>query len=784
MSSNMQDTNDFKSKVVTADQTKSKPEQQVYRLAQQCNELFSLVQAQAQTVGGSNESELLIHSKALEGQERRFRTWATRLRVFAEPIVSLDSRLKAHPELRSLVIILLMCIKEYLQAPRSNYQTNLSDMTTDEGSIARTSRNGDIVRPQVQIQSELHNTGLKESKDTTLLPHRYKKKLKIPRQDAVSVESTTQKDYFQTDQEVNRVDEALQRLDQLSVRIQQTLNSDYSGIGQRDLTKTNELEFSRNVNQFIRSMYQGMNDGLAMQIHKSIVYRHFWLLERQANHKEIQEEKGAHLKSVPTHGEYLQGQDPVPGNTYWSDISGGPLGLTLKIGYRSVLDWFQETPFVECPTCFIRYWPEEFQTPRARRCHVGEDIKPYVCISEECDEPLSYFSRYSLWKDHMQEQHTEDWIQFVHRETAWACSIDHEDHRRFKDVQQLTEHISKEHKEHFAGEASGTIRDYAELNQIQVTRSQNTCPICQWNFTDNVGTESAETRNDLSSFVGSDTEFSTPEDVLTEHIANHLIMFSFVSLKGIVRQSDELSRPLNLFKALQEAQIDKEKHIFPRAQLVEFEISQQYLIEQDLRKLLGNEILRNPETHTSLHLAHNALVSGFSLQDYVSQSPEEQPNLADSTTPWFLTLGSRGERMLTTLYILRIFMERLNTRRKERRLPFVEPYKAFSHISGIGMGGYEYPLVSRDITDLTSLIAIMLGRLQMTVEQCISAYKRIVRATLEKKSSSLSVKTPMGRLGKEGFVFNQDKLRQEVISWLKDEEALNEKLLNAGHCRV
>ncbi|KAK1948758.1 phospholipase, patatin family protein, partial [Colletotrichum sublineola] len=83
-----------------------------------------------------------------------------------------------------------------------------------------------------------------------------------------------------------------------------------------------------------------------------------------------------------------------------------------------------------------------------------------------------------------------------------------------------------------------------------------------------------------------------------------------------------------------------------------------------------------------------------------------------------LSLDGGGVRGLSTLYILKGIMDRLNHERERTKLPSVKPCQVFDLIGGTGTGG---------------LIAIMLGCLEMDVDECISAYTKLIKEVFGKR---------------------------------------------------
>ena len=83
----------------------------------------------------------------------------------------------------------------------------------------------------------------------------------------------------------------------------------------------------------------------------------------------------------------------------------------------------------------------------------------------------------------------------------------------------------------------------------------------------------------------------------------------------------------------------------------------------------------------------------------------------------------------------------------------------------------------------SSLIAIMLGRLEMTVEACIAAYRELMESVFEAKSSWL----PIGWSGKTKAQFDSNKLRKAIEEVVTNNGATTGDLFNDGRergCRV
>lgn len=84
-----------------------------------------------------------------------------------------------------------------------------------------------------------------------------------------------------------------------------------------------------------------------------------------------------------------------------------------------------------------------------------------------------------------------------------------------------------------------------------------------------------------------------------------------------------------------------------------------------------------------------------------------------------LSLDGGGVRGLSSLYVLKRIMDGLNAERKRSGQSPQKPADIFDLIGGTSTGG---------------LIAIMLGRLQMDVDECISAYTDLTKVVFNEKA--------------------------------------------------
>ncbi|KAI1356632.1 phospholipase [Xylaria sp. FL0043] len=133
----------------------------------------------------------------------------------------------------------------------------------------------------------------------------------------------------------------------------------------------------------------------------------------------------------------------------------------------------------------------------------------------------------------------------------------------------------------------------------------------------------------------------------------------------------------------------------------------------------------------------------------------------ESTGLCILSLDGGGVRGLSTLYVLQRIMSRLNDERREIGLPDVKPCEVFDLIGGTSTGG---------------LIAIMLGRLEMDVHECILAYTALMGDVFEKKSHWL----PLTVSGRTQGRYDSSKLKDAIEKVIQSSGFPTQSLFNQG----
>ena len=154
-----------------------------------------------------------------------------------------------------------------------------------------------------------------------------------------------------------------------------------------------------------------------------------------------------------------------------------------------------------------------------------------------------------------------------------------------------------------------------------------------------------------------------------------------------------------------------------------------------------------------------------------------KPSPLDSTGLSLLSLDGGGVRGLSTLFILKRIMDQLNFERKRSSLEAVKPCEIFDLVGGTSTGGYVLIvfLGAYFIDDWRdSLIAIMLGRLEMDVDQCIDAYLKLAGEVFSEKS------LPVDWLGRVKSKFDSKKLKDAIYKIVEKGGASGDEPFNDG----
>lgn len=152
----------------------------------------------------------------------------------------------------------------------------------------------------------------------------------------------------------------------------------------------------------------------------------------------------------------------------------------------------------------------------------------------------------------------------------------------------------------------------------------------------------------------------------------------------------------------------------------------------------------------------------------------EEPHPVDTRGLYLLSLDGCGVRGLSTLYVLKHIMDNLNHEREDASLPKVKPCEVFDLIGGTSTGGYVRRCPAVTPSNKSRLIAIMLGRLEMDVDECISKYCNLMKTIFAKKSNRIRFDWKLGINPR----FDSQKLKAAFLEVIRSCDLPEDELFN------
>jgi hypothetical protein len=163
--------------------------------------------------------------------------------------------------------------------------------------------------------------------------------------------------------------------------------------------------------------------------------------------------------------------------------------------------------------------------------------------------------------------------------------------------------------------------------------------------------------------------------------------------------------------------------------------------------------VRHSNHHTVIEPSQHPLFSKTKLNFIILPDPvSTYPLTMPGDKIRLLALDGGGVRGLSMLQILKQLMDIIDPQSPPN------PCDYFDMIGGTSTGGLAAELVYNTgfIANEYSLIAIMLGRLQMTVDECIDAYVLLSDRVFQKRRHRVTIK------GKVQGRFDSDELEQAI----------------------
>jgi len=179
---------------------------------------------------------------------------------------------------------------------------------------------------------------------------------------------------------------------------------------------------------------------------------------------------------------------------------------------------FHPCPYCAEPLSTKRLGPERRDFWRS---HVIRDLEPYVCISDDCRDPLQFFVHFKDWLDHMNSKHTTEWYRTVHMCT-WHCNLSHEETQYFDSKARFDIHTREAH----ANLTSTQIIAHIKRSKATGVRQQFVCPLC-------------ETVPDT--LQGSDVrlQLEGAQRLLAKHVGSHIKALSLLSFRLVPLNASE-----------------------------------------------------------------------------------------------------------------------------------------------------------------------------------------------------------------------------------------------------
>ncbi|KAH6981610.1 hypothetical protein BKA56DRAFT_731124 [Ilyonectria sp. MPI-CAGE-AT-0026] len=118
---------------------------------------------------------------------------------------------------------------------------------------------------------------------------------------------------------------------------------------------------------------------------------------------------------------------------------------------------------ITCPYCLYALPAQEMFDERKWHNHVKNDLDPYVCLFEDCDQPDLIYN------------HSDEWLNHLHQHAkVWRCSS----HRELGSFSTREEYIIHMRVAHITKLSDTQLRFLANRNTRKTGKLFPTCPLC------------------------------------------------------------------------------------------------------------------------------------------------------------------------------------------------------------------------------------------------------------------------------------------------------------------
>lgn len=274
----------------------------------------------------------------------------------------------------------------------------------------------------------------------------------------------------------------------------------------------------------------------------------------------------------------------VEGDAYVDDATPRPPASDASswLGYTGTVE-IPRAPEIEderehrCPYCCLTLQAETFTNDESWRRHVVKDLRPYVCIHEDCPFPEELFSSSRQWREHLRKPHKSEWVcPLHHKAKAIGKGFDEGDSFQvFRSKEEFETHLEAHHHGAFSEKQINTLKRRSH----RTVRAVVSCPFC-----------------DLEEPQKSGERTNLTEGVrLYQHIGQHLLALALLSLPP----RDDIAEDEN-------AEIDLEG-------------------ASDFKKALAQLPSYNPLDQLALQ-SSVAQIPGQSIDDLASDAPLQVPS--------------------------------------------------------------------------------------------------------------------------------------------------------------
>ncbi|KAI9155264.1 Ankyrin repeat domain-containing protein [Paramyrothecium foliicola] len=209
------------------------------------------------------------------------------------------------------------------------------------------------------------------------------------------------------------------------------------------------------------------------------------------------------------------------------------------------------------------------------RRHTDRDLKPYICLSESCPDEHPAYPTLDDWVEHM-SLHSRRWHQQVYLTSTWICTICECNTNVYHNSKALYEHLVKSHRADFT---IPQLQVISRQSKTEKSRAWDDCLLCGFTSEEHSHQEvesrkrrkrdpkkgackDARTTFEMAypnprTFTNEDSDTSSDSDAtlvptgrnqaderskpITRHIAAHLQVLMFLTLRFAALQNDEVA---------------------------------------------------------------------------------------------------------------------------------------------------------------------------------------------------------------------------------------------------